>query len=304
MRRHLFSSASGAFAGKACAALSAALALSAAAPAFAQVPMDPLDDRSARRLDRMEQALREIRAIVFQGRETGKPVTVQPADTDSQFTAINQKLNDLEQTVTRINGQLEVTGHLLDQAHHDADQLREDNGALKDRLAQLQQKLDQMQAASGPPTPPAPPAGQATGATPAAPGPPSPTEDPAAAFASARQAYAARDFTTAEAGFKDYVTRFAGQPREPEARYYLGKLLLMRQAYADAAAADVAAVRQWPQTSWAPDAVLDLSRALIGMNQTQDACQALGELARRYPRASVEVRKGAAEARTQAQCSA
>jgi len=232
-------------------------------------------------------------------------VMVQPADTDSQFAAINQKLNDLEATVTRINGQLEVTQHLLDQAHHDADQLREDNGALKDRLTQLQQKLDQIQAAAAPPAPPAPPAGQAAGAAPAAPGAPGgATDDPAAAFASARQAYAARDFTTAEAGFRDYVTRFAGQPREPEARYYLGKLLLMRQAYADAAAADVAAVRQWPQTSWAPDAVLDLSRALIGMNQTQDACQALGELARRYPKISADVRKGATEARAQAQCAA
>jgi hypothetical protein len=36
-----------------------ALALTAA-PALAQVPLDPLDDHSAKRLDRMEQALKEI----------------------------------------------------------------------------------------------------------------------------------------------------------------------------------------------------------------------------------------------------
>ena len=32
--------------------------------------------------------MRELRAIVFQGRETGKPVVVQPADTDAQLSAL------------------------------------------------------------------------------------------------------------------------------------------------------------------------------------------------------------------------
>jgi hypothetical protein len=42
-------------------------------PAFAQTPIldDPLDDRSKRRLDNMEKVMRELRAIVFQGRDTG-----------------------------------------------------------------------------------------------------------------------------------------------------------------------------------------------------------------------------------------
>ena len=53
----------------------------AAQTAFAQTPMpmeeDPLDDRSRKRLDRMEKVVRELRAIVFQGRDTGQPVVVQ-----------------------------------------------------------------------------------------------------------------------------------------------------------------------------------------------------------------------------------
>lgn len=270
-----------------------ALVMSATAPALAQTPLgDPLDDRSARRLDKMEQAIREMRAIVFQGRDTGKPVVVEPADTATQLAAVNDKLNDLQQSLIRINGQLEATGHALDQAQHEADALREENGALKDRVSQLEQKLGQLQA-SAPPPPPAPAAPEAPGAA----------ADPVAAFAAARQAYAARDYTTAEAAFRDFVARFADSPRAPEARYYLGKTLLARQDYANAAAADVAAVREWPRTTWAPDAVLDLSRALIGMKQPADACQALGELQRRYPKASAAVKSGAAEARGQAQCS-
>ena len=96
--------------------LALVLALAVAAPALAQTPLDPLDDHSAKRLDRMEQALKEIRAIVFQGRETGKPVTVEPADTDSQIAGLSQKIDDLQQAITRLTGQLESAGHDLDQA--------------------------------------------------------------------------------------------------------------------------------------------------------------------------------------------
>ncbi|MFI4936399.1 MAG: tetratricopeptide repeat protein [Caulobacterales bacterium] len=264
------------------------LALAFAAPAIAQTPLDPLDDHSAKRLDRMEAVLKELRAIVFQGRETGKPIVVEPADTDSQLAGVTEKLNDLQLALTRINGQLEVTTHALDQAQHETDALREENGALKDRLTRLEQKIDQMNA---PPPPPAAPQAAA------------PAEDPAAAFAAARAAYMGHDDATAEAGFRDFVDKYGDTPRGPEARYFLGKTLLARHAYADAAAADVAAVRLWPQTIWAPDAVLDLSRALIGMGKPSDACQTLDELTRRYPKVSLEVKAGATAARGEAQCS-
>lgn len=281
------------------------LALALAAPAFApqalaQVPLDPLDDHSAKRLDRMEQALREIRAIVFQGRDTGKPVVVEPADTDSQFAALSQKIDDLQQAVTRLTGQLEAAGHDVDQARHEADQLREENGALTARLTAVEQKLVQDQAAAAPPPSEAPP--QAVNA--AAPPPAPPPSDAAAAMAAARAAYNAGDYVAAEAGFRDVDQRFGDTPRGPEARYYIAKILLQRQAWADAASLDLAVVREWPTTAWAPDAALDLARAMVGMNQARSACGVLTEIDSHYPRASPEVRAGAAQLRSQAGCEA
>ena len=275
--------------------LAVALILAFAAPALAQTPLDPLDDHSAKRLDRMEQVMRELRAIVFQGRETGKPVVVEPADTDSQLAAINEKLNDLEQSLTRINGQLEVNAHALDEARHEADALREENGGLKERLAILEQKLDQLTSAAAAP-PPQPVAPQAAAST-------TPSDDPTAAFAAARQAFVAKDFASAEAGFRDFLTQFGDTARGPEAHYFLGRLLLERQDFANAAAQEVAAIRLWPQTVWAPEAVLNLSRALIGMQKPADACETLAELDRRYPKASADVRAGATAARGEARCS-
>lgn len=272
-----------------------ALALGTAVPAIAQTPLDPLDDHSAKRLDRMEQVVRELRAIVFQGRETGRPVVVQPADTDAQLSVLSQKIDDLQQAVTRLTGALESAGHDVDQARREADALREENGALSTRVDALEQKVVALAAAASAPAP-----------VPAAapPPPPPPALDAAGALAAAREAMNAGDDTAAEAGFHDVVTRFGDTPRGAEARYYLAKLMLRRQAYADAAAMDLQVVRAWPATVWAPDAALDLARAMIGMNQAREACGVLAEIDVHYPKARAEVRTGEADLKSQAGCQA
>lgn len=269
--------------------LTGSLVLALGAPALAQVPLDqPLDERSAARLDRMEKAMKEIRAIVFQGRETGQPVVVQPAETEGQVNSLTDRLNDLDRTLARVNGEIEVMRHDLDQARQDNSDLRAQTTSLKEQLNALDQ---QVRALTPPPPAPAsetpPPAGPA---------------DPAVAFAAARASLAAGDNAAAESEFKDFVDRFGDSPRGPEARYYLGHLLLARQAWADAATADIGAIRGWPQTRWAPQAVLDLARALVGLGKQPDACQALGELVRRYPAAPAAVKSGAIDLRAQAQC--
>ncbi|MBS0492244.1 MULTISPECIES: tol-pal system protein YbgF [unclassified Phenylobacterium] len=271
-------------------ALPLALAL-IASTAVAQVPMDPLDARDARRLDRMEQVMRELRAIVFQGRDTGKPVVVQPAETDYQLQEVSRRLADMEQTMTRMTGDLENAGRQAELAKREAEALRAENKSLSDRIANLE---------SG--------ALAATGSAPAdggLAGGPAPNTGLSAgeAFSQSRQAMLAGDYAVAEAGFRDYVSAYGDSAKAPEARYWLGKTLTARGAHADAAGSYIAAIRGWPQTSWAPDAVLELSRALIALKKPADACQTLAELARRYPKASTTVQTRAAQARTQAKCS-
>ena len=271
------------------------LALGVAAPALAQTPLDPLDDHSAKRLDRMEQVIKELRAIVFQGRETGKPVIVEPADTDAQMSALSQKIDDLQQAITRLTGELESASHDVDQARHEADSLREENGALTARVVALEQKLA--------PTAPAPQAALQSVPSSQAPPPPPPLDAPAA-LAAARQAYNAGDYAAAETGFHDVIDRFGDTPRGLEARYFLAKIQLKREAYSDAAATDLAVVRQWPATPWAPDAALDLARAMVGMKEAREACGVLTEIDSHYPRANADVRTGAAQLRSQAGCDA
>lgn len=232
--------------------------------------------------------MKELRAIIFQGRETGQPVVVQPADTEGQINSVTDRLNDLDRTLSRLNGEIEVIRHDLDQARQDNSDLRAQDATLKERVAALEQAVKTL-------TPPPPPPEAAAAVVP-------PPADPDAAFAAAKASLQAGDAVGAEAGFKDFVDRFGDTPRGAEARYYLGRLLLARRVWADAAAADIGAIRGWPQTRWAPDAVLDLSRALVGLGKSADACETIGELARRYHAVGASVKSGAAEVRAKAQC--
>jgi tol-pal system protein YbgF len=265
----------------------------AATVAFAQTPMeDPLDARDAKRMDRMEKVVRELRDIVFKAQKTGAPVVVQPADTDSRIAEQADRIADLEKSLTRLNGSLDAATHDLDQAHRDNAALKAQVQALSDRLTADEQKVaDAAAAQAGPPPPPEPPPQAAD-----------PKAAAADAFTKARQLMLSGDYDSAESAFSSYVTTYPDTPKTPEARYWWGKTLMVRGDSAKAAAAFIGAIRGWPQTAWAPDAVVELSRSLAVLKKPADACQTLAELGRRYPKAPPSVKTRAAVVREQAKC--
>ncbi|HEY0437325.1 MAG TPA: tol-pal system protein YbgF [Phenylobacterium sp.] len=273
-------------------AAAAIVLVAAPALALAQTPMDdPLDARDAKRVDRMEKVVRELRDIVFKAQKTGAPVVVQPADTDARMADLATKIGDLEQTLTRLNGSLETTAHELDQSRRDNAALKAQLKSLSDRLAADEQKATEaLVAAQGAPAAAEPP----------------PTVDPKAgaadAFAKARQLMLGGDYDAAQGAFSDFVTAYPDSPRTPEARYWWGKTLLVRGDNVKAAAAFIGAIRGWPQTPWAPDAVVELSRSLVALKKAPDACQTLAELDRKYPKAPAAIKARAANVRAQAAC--
>lgn len=272
--------------------LLATTALTGAA-AIAQTPLpleaDPLDDRSARRVERMEKVVRELRSIVFQGRDTGKPVVVQPAETEAMIQTMATRVTDLEESLQRLNGQNETLNFDLNQAKREATDAKNQAAALNERLTALEQKI-----AAGVAT--APPPGE-TGGLPMA-----QDVDPDTAFANARQMLLDGDYAGAERAFAGFVEQHGDSPRGAEARYWLAETQYVRQAYPDAAASYIGAIRGWPKTGWAPDAVVKLARSLSAMNRAADACKTLDELPKRYPNASAAVKSRAATTRTQAKC--
>lgn len=282
------------------AAATLALTLSGAAShALAQTPImeDPLDDRSRRRLDNMEKVMRELRTIVFQGRNTGKPVVVQPAETESQMLTLTQRVDDLEQTLRRVNGDNETLIRDLDQARRGATAAQDRAASLESRLSALEAQIAAAQA------PPPPPSGT-LGTLPADPNLAGAlgAANPAAAFTAANNLLLEGDYAGAESAFTDFIARYPDHARAPEANYRLGQTLTARRATADAAGAYIAAIRGYPKTAWAPDAMLELARSLLTQGDRANACSVLANLSSRYPTASAQVKGRAATTAVQARC--
>jgi tol-pal system protein YbgF len=272
------------------------LALACASPAAAQLnPLtDPLpralDERSDKRLDRVEQTLREMRAILYQGRDTGKSVVVQPAETQGQIEALTNRVSDLESTLRRLNGQIDQVSADVAAIHREttgavaAQQAANgQNAALARRLDAVEKQLATLVNTQQ----------QQTAAV---------ANDPAKAFDSAMQLFTSNQSRAAATAFQGYIDSFPDQPDTPEARYYLGESLFKQADYVNAAPAYIAAIRGWPQTAWASDAVLKLSLALVELHKSPDACGVLTEFTTRYPKASAAQKAQAKSTRTRARC--
>jgi tol-pal system protein YbgF len=244
-----------------------ALAAALSAGAHAQSDQD-------RRLDKLEKEVRELRAIVFQGRDTGQPVVVKPEGPDPAVEAIQSKLDQEDQTIRTLSGQVEVLSHDLEEA-------RRQNAAAHDAETELRGEVkalvDQMARAAAPPQPeappPPPPADQAVA-------PATPSES--SAFKAAKAKLTAGDYPGASDAFAAYLQQYPASPRAKEAYYWQGEAYFVRSLYGDATTAYARALKDWPKTAWAPDATVKLSRALAATNRPDQACTALGEFDKRY----------------------
>ena len=294
--------------------LLAATAVAAATPALAQ--NTGLD----RRMERVEQSMRALQATVLQAQATGQPVVVRPEGPDPEFNALQQRVADLEQTLQRVNGQLEMLTFEVEQASRNQAAAEADRRAalltLTDRLARMETQLAAMASVVGPETvaeavgdlsaggapPPAP--GGTLNDQAAATAPPRPPTNATEAFTQARALFTAGEHEAAGRAFEDLVARYPTSNRVPEAYYWLGESFFARRGYQTATAAYASALRDNPTTAaWAPAAMARLAQSLANSNQAGQACAALAQFDQRYAaRASAAVKANAQTARTRARC--
>jgi tol-pal system protein YbgF len=299
----------------------ALLLLGLALPAMAQ--QTDLD----RRLDRIEKQLKETRSIVFQGRDTGQPVVVKPDGPDPAVTALQSRVDDIDQTLRRLSGQVEIATHDLDETRHTSQQshdslieLRAQLQALTDRVGRLETQItaQQQQAAQEPP--PAPVAEDRRG-RPAPRGAAEATAraqaedqgtlgggDGATEGASYRNAMALEgqgDYAGASQAWQGYIARYGSGAKGREARYHLGEALYIQSDYGQAARAYAEALKGWPKATWAADATVKLSLSLAQLGRRDEACSVVSEFQTRYATgAPPAVKARARSARNKASCSA
>jgi tol-pal system protein YbgF len=324
---------------------SAALALGLAAPTMAQkvpdlpqpavpapAPGEVLDNKGIeRRLQRDEQALRELRQIVLQSKAQGNPVTVKDAGPDPEVEGLKQRIHDLEETLRQQTGQMQEIAHNAQLAAKAAADAAQANQALTARLDRIEQPLlaagaaafaQQQQGAPGqtapPPGPTAGQGGGVLGTLRGGPGQPreiqdnpqdtvgkgASADDESSAYRAARKVLDSGDYAGGASALRDYLDRYPSSPRAPEANYWLGRTLAVQNQHAEAAGAYARALKGWPQTSWAGDAVVRLASSLIELRRESDACKALAEFDSRYrSKAGAAIRTRAKDVGGQASCS-
>ncbi len=259
-----------------------------------------LGESADRRLDRMEQSLREMRAILFQGRDTGRPVVVQPAETQGQVSTLDTRIADLQETLKRLNSQIDALATdiagLRREAATDAatmTSLRQTNTALAARLDGVDKSIAALTKANADRA-----AADAAAAAEAA----QRAQDPMIQYSQGMQLYIDGRYSEAANSFRAFIAAHPNDPNAPQANYQLGEALYKQGGYLDAAQAYIASIAGWPTTVWAPDAMIKLGTSLIELKRNSDACDVLGQFDQHYPNATTALKTQARAARTRARC--
>jgi len=219
-------------------------------------------------------------ALAIPAMSAAAPPAEDPGDV--RIRELSDRVSDLEKAIKDLNAQVES-------AARNADLARGDVKALQDRMAGPQP-------ASPAPGPVA--AGPVAAAT--APGSPAvPSQD---GLTLGRRQLQGGDARTAEATLTTWLASAPGDPKAGEGAYLRGRARSQQSAWADAAADYITALKGWPATWWAPDAVVELARALGRLGKTAESCQALETLTARYPAASEGARTRAAAVSAQSRC--
>jgi tol-pal system protein YbgF len=111
-----------------------------------------------------------------------------------------------------------------------------------------------------------------------------------------------KDYALATDTFRVFLKNYPSDRLTPEAQYWLGEALFQTQHYRDAAEAFLAVSTKYDTTARAPDALLRLGQSLAALGEKEAACASLGEVLRKYPRASLSVKQNVDREQKRAHC--
>ncbi|WP_315835523.1 tol-pal system protein YbgF [Bradyrhizobium prioriisuperbiae] len=111
-----------------------------------------------------------------------------------------------------------------------------------------------------------------------------------------------KDYALAEETMRNFVQKYPSDRLMADAQYWLGESMFQRQRYRDAAESFLNVTTKFETSAKAPDALLRLGQSLAALKEKEAACAALGEVARKYPRASAGVKQGVDREQKRVKC--
>jgi tol-pal system protein YbgF len=111
-----------------------------------------------------------------------------------------------------------------------------------------------------------------------------------------------RDYVLAEDGFRAFMSKYPNDRLMGDATFWLGESLFQRQRYRDAAEAFLNVSTKFESNGKAPDALLRLGQSLAALGEKEAACASLGEVLRKFPRASAGIKQGVEREQKRVRC--
>jgi tol-pal system protein YbgF len=111
-----------------------------------------------------------------------------------------------------------------------------------------------------------------------------------------------KDYALAEETMRNFAQKYPADPLIADSQYWLGESFFQRQKYRDAAESFLGVTTKFGSSAKAPDALLRLGQSLAALNEKEAACAALGEVTRKYPRASGGVKQAVDREQKRVKC--
>jgi tol-pal system protein YbgF len=111
-----------------------------------------------------------------------------------------------------------------------------------------------------------------------------------------------KDYALAEETMRNFAQKYPSDPLMADSQYWLGESFFQRQQYRDAAEAFLGVTTKFDKSAKAPDALLRLGQSLAALKEKEAACAALGEVLRKYPRASGGVKQAVDREQKRVKC--
>ena len=111
-----------------------------------------------------------------------------------------------------------------------------------------------------------------------------------------------KEYAAAEDSMRAFLKNHPNDRLASEATYWLGESLFQRQRYRDAAEAFLNVSTKYESSAKAPDALFRLGQSLAALGEKEAACASLGEVLRKFPRASASVKQAVEREQKRVRC--
>ncbi len=272
------------------------------------------------RLQRLERDMRDLEAEAYRRGVRDVPPGQPPAaQATPDLDPLMRRLDELQEGMRRLTGQMEELGHRVDLLNERADRMQRDIDYQAKQTATAAPLDGEPEAAApdqfasarppdagGPVLRPYAPRPGVLGQIPAGsplPKPAAQSSDPKQDFDQAMNLLSRAQYDQAASAFRGFLDAHPDDARASQALYWSGDIAFSaKKDYAQAARDFAELLKKYPKTTRAPEGMLKLGLSLFQLHQVKEGCAALAALPVKYPDAPAAITTRARNERRDNKC--